>query len=158
MAKKSRKAEKVAEEKPKETAIESAASLAGVLVTVLFILTFVVQSFASVVYRHGERLEESYVLHDRDNLSDESRNDFPMVAPSDDPNVSDSWRVELPSGVSLDSRYWGFVSRQNVIGRPMFVYWSFEASEDEDTRDSAAARTGSMVQVMLRFFDETRWQ
>jgi len=81
-----------------------------------------------------------------------------MVAPSDDSNVSESWRVELPSGVSLDSRYWGFIPRQNVIGRPMFVYWSFEASEDEYTRDSAAARMGSMVHVMLHFFDETRWQ
>ena len=46
VAKKSRKAEKVAEENPKETAIEFLASLAGVLVTALFILTFVVQSFA----------------------------------------------------------------------------------------------------------------
>jgi len=55
-------------------------------------------------------------------------------------------------------RYWGFIPRQNVIGRPMFVYWSFEASEDEYTRDSAAARTGSKVHVMLHFFDETRWQ
>jgi signal peptidase I len=252
VAKKSRKAEKVAAEKPKETTIEFLASLAGVLVTALFILTFVVQSFAipsssmentllvgdhvfvnrvgfapkslwagslvpyrdihrgdivvflspetpglyvvkriigipgdrihlrqGVVYRNGERLEESYVLHDRDNPSDEYRNNFPLVAPSDDPNISDSWRIELSShiqgedlvvpsdayfgmgdhrGVSLDSRYWGFIPRQNVIGRPMFVYWSFAASGEEYTRNSAADRMGFMVHVMLHFFDETRWQ
>jgi signal peptidase I len=52
-----------------------------------------------VVYRNGERLEETYVLHDRDNPSDEYRNNFPMLAPSDDPNISDSWRVELPSHI-----------------------------------------------------------
>ena len=28
--------------------------------------------------------------------------------------------------VSLDSRYWGFIPQENVIGRPMFIYWSFE--------------------------------
>ncbi len=28
---------------------------------------------------------------------------------------------------SLDSRYWGFVPRRNVIGTPMFVYWSWNS-------------------------------
>ncbi len=28
--------------------------------------------------------------------------------------------------VSQDSRFWGFIPRQNVIGRPLFIYWSFE--------------------------------
>jgi signal peptidase I len=132
-----------------------------------------------VVYRNGERLEETYVLHDADNLSDEYRNNFPTVAPSDDPNISDAWRVELPShiqgqdivvppdayfgmgdhrGVSLDSRYWGFIPRENVIGRPMFVYWSFETPEDEYTRNSAADRMRFTVHVLLHFFDETRWR
>ncbi len=30
---------------------------------------------------------------------------------------------------SLDSRYWGFVPRQNIIGRPLFVYWSIAIPE-----------------------------
>ena len=132
-----------------------------------------------VVYRNGERLEESYVLHDADNLNDEYRNNFPTVAPPDDPNISGAWRVELPSrvqgqdivvppnayfglgdhrGVSLDSRYWGFIPRENVVGRPIFVYWSFETPEDEYTRDSAPDRMRFMVHVMVHFFDETRWR
>lgn len=28
---------------------------------------------------------------------------------------------------SLDSRYWGFVPRRNVIGSPLFVYWSWNS-------------------------------
>jgi signal peptidase I len=28
---------------------------------------------------------------------------------------------------SLDSRYWGFVPRRNVIGKPLFVYWSWNS-------------------------------
>src|SRR5580704_18085395 len=28
---------------------------------------------------------------------------------------------------SQDSRYWGFVPRENIIGRPLVIYWSVEA-------------------------------
>ena len=38
--------------------------------------------------------------------------------------------------VSLDSRYWGFVPLENVIGRPMFIYWSFVTPRDEYERQS----------------------
>ena len=59
---------------------------------------------------------------------------------------NEKWTQELPSHVqggdivvppnsyfamgdnrdlSYDSRYWGFVPRKNMIGRPMFIYWSF---------------------------------
>ena len=33
--------------------------------------------------------------------------------------------------VSYDSRYWGFIPQENVIGRPMFIYWSFITPPDE---------------------------
>ena len=32
---------------------------------------------------------------------------------------------------SLDSRFWGFVPRENIVGRPLFNYWSFETPESE---------------------------
>jgi signal peptidase I len=28
---------------------------------------------------------------------------------------------------SLDSRYWGCVPRENIIGKPLIVYWSYDA-------------------------------
>lgn len=31
---------------------------------------------------------------------------------------------------SYDSRYWGFLPRENVRGRPMFVYYSYELDEE----------------------------
>ena len=133
-----------------------------------------------VVYRNGEKLDEPYVLHDADNLGDLYRNDFPAIPPSEaDPNIYAVWRAELPShleggdivvppncyfgmgdhrGVSLDSRYWGFIPRKNVIGRPLLIYWSFETSEEEYLRSSMSDRMVSLVHTMLHFFDETRWQ
>jgi signal peptidase I len=47
---------------------------------------------------------------------------------------------------SEDSRYWGFVPRDLVIGRAMFVYWSY----DESAPDSGLTPIGN-------FFMNTRW-
>ena len=46
---------------------------------------------------------------------------------------------------SLDSRYWGFVPREYVIGRAMFVYWSY---------DESASQEGN---PLVLFFKNTRW-
>src|SRR5579862_9538334 len=131
-----------------------------------------------VVYRNGVALDEPYVLHDRDTL-DEYRNNFPAIPPPpDDPNIWTNWAVDLPSyiqgddivvppghyfamgdhrGVSLDSRYWGFIPQENVIGRPMFIYWSFETPGDQYRKTDFGDRIGFLAHVVLHFFDETRW-
>lgn len=130
------------------------------------------------VYRNGEKLNEPYVLHDRDDPSDYYRNNFPAVPPSD-PNISPIWETELPShiqdgdlvvppdhyfamgdhrGVSLDSRYWGFIPKENIIGRPMFIYWSFETPSDQYRKTDFGDRIGFLAHVVLHFFDETRWR
>jgi signal peptidase I len=61
-------------------------------------------------------------------------------------------------GVSLDSRYWGFIPQENIVGSPMFIYWSFETPDDQYLKTGAADRVGFMGHVMLHFFDETRWR
>jgi signal peptidase I len=133
-----------------------------------------------VVYRNGEKLDERYVLHDRDDAGDYYRNDFPAMAPPDwDLNIYNGWRAELPShiqgedivvppnayfgmgdhrGVSLDSRYWGFIPQQNVIGSPMFIYWSFETKDDQYMKTSVEDRVGFLAHTAVHFFDETRWR
>jgi signal peptidase I len=131
-----------------------------------------------VVYRNGQALDESYVDHDRDTM-DPYRNNFPAVPPTDDPNVNPNWMVDLPSyiqgddvvvppnhyfamgdhrGVSLDSRYWGFIPRENIIGRPMFIYWSFETPDDQYRKTAWGDRILFLGKVVLHFFDETRWK
>ena len=32
---------------------------------------------------------------------------------------------------SLDSRYWGFVPRENIIGKPLIIYWSYDATTEQ---------------------------
>ncbi len=59
--------------------------------------------------------------------------------------------------VSLDSRYWGFIPRENVIGRPMFIYWSFNTPEDQYQQKEFGQRLAFLGHVIIHFFDETRW-
>ena len=48
---------------------------------------------------------------------------------------------------SEDSRYWGFVPRDLVIGRAMFVYWSYDES----------AQSSGSIGVLMDFISNTRW-
>jgi len=49
---------------------------------------------------------------------------------------------------SEDSRFWGFVPRDLVIGRAMFVYWSY---------DESAATSEGVLGKIVDFFKNTRW-
>ena len=60
-------------------------------------------------------------------------------------------------GNSFDSRFWGFIPRQNVIGRPMFVYWSFETPSDQYEMRDWDDRVKFLAHIVIHFFDETRW-
>jgi signal peptidase I len=54
---------------------------------------------------------------------------------------------------SSDSRYWGFVPRSYVMGKPLVVYWSFDAP----TEDLQEWTVGHVVDVAAHFFTKTRW-
>jgi signal peptidase I len=58
---------------------------------------------------------------------------------------------------SLDGRYWGLVPRANLIGRPLFVYWSFKTPEDQIEKTSLSDRTGFVLHQLLHFISDTRW-
>lgn len=50
---------------------------------------------------------------------------------------------------SLDSRFWGFVPRSNIVGRALYVYWSFNPA-DPDYQGPENR--------LLRFFAQTDWR
>ena len=50
---------------------------------------------------------------------------------------------------SQDSRYWGFVPRDLVIGRAMFVYWSYDESAPTDKT--------FLIGPVISFLENTRW-
>ena len=131
------------------------------------------------VYRNGDKLTEPYVMHKGPLFYDPYRDNFPAVPPSDAYNVSPDWQLQMRShiegddivvppdsyfgmgdnrDVSLDSRYWGFIPKENVIGLPMFVYWSFNTPPDQYRHTEMSERIGFLVHVVIHFFDETRWR
>jgi signal peptidase I len=105
--------------------------------------------------------------------------EFPSLSPPDISQVPDSWsKVDFPNNVvngdlvvppgkyfmmgdhrhnSLDSRYWGFVPRENIVGRPIFNYWSFVTPDDQYEQPGIGNSLAWMGHVALHFFTETRW-
>ena len=104
--------------------------------------------------------------------------EFPVEPPPAISGVPDSWIVDFPNHVvdgdlvvppgmyfmmgdnrhnSLDSRYWGFVPRQNIVGRPLFNYWSFKSAEPDYEPGSMSKNISWMVHVATHFFSDTRW-
>jgi signal peptidase I len=58
---------------------------------------------------------------------------------------------------SQDSRYWGFLPRENVKGKALVIYWSYEAERGDYAEDGAGATLKRLVSVFAHFFTRTRW-
>ena len=55
---------------------------------------------------------------------------------------------------SLDSRYWGFVPRENIIGKPLLIFWSYDAP----TEDLVGYSASHFWDLATNFFTKTRWE
>jgi len=132
------------------------------------------------VFINGKGLDEPYV-HFLDPISTVSkeviyRDDFPrtdiLVS-----NMEGSWwqqmrklvedgELIIPQGHyfvmgdnrddSQDSRYWGFVPQENIIGRPLLIYWSVE-DLDPPSPSTLAGRLQHVVYAMTHLYQITRW-
>ena len=58
---------------------------------------------------------------------------------------------------SLDGRFWGFVPLDNVVGEPLFVYWSYDAPSKEWTSEDLKDRLKFDASILWNFIQKTRW-
>lgn len=125
------------------------------------------------VYLNGVKLDEPYAVHKTDYI-DSYRDNFPGEPNANlYPGALDmlqnhvvNGEVVVPPGhyfamgdnrdSSLDSRYWGFVPRENIIGKPLIIYWSFDAPTSE--LNSSAINFNHIVDLAENFFSKTRWR
>ena len=125
------------------------------------------------LFLNGRAVNEPYVYHKTEYI-DSYRDNFPS-----DPNVHvadfaqdmlmnhvQNGEVVVPAGSyfamgdnrdsSLDSRYWGFVPRPNIIGKPLVIYWSYDASTEALSRPMMSI--DHLLDLVQHFPTKTRWR
>ena len=132
-----------------------------------------------IVYRNGIRLNEPYVYHKyaydpkTDNFPNQCcrpvKEELAREAQKDmlEKNIINGEVVVPPNMYfamgdnrdnSSDSRYWGFVPRQNIVGKPFLIYWSYRASTEDLTGESAGSMLSHFIDLGEHFFTRTRWE
>ena len=103
------------------------------------------------LYIDGRKLDEPYVVHTDPREINRRDNFGPVVIPPDHFFLMGDNRDN-----SNDSRFWGFASHDSLIGKPLFVYWSYdeEPYSEELTLDQWFEHS---VSVATHFFSKTRW-
>ena len=128
-------------------------------------------------YVNGVPLQEPYVRY-TSLVHDVFRDEFPRLNLSV-AGLEGSWWLQMqklvedgqlivPEGhyfvlgdnrdESLDSRYWGFVPRENVIGRPLLIYWSVrDVTEEMPVASSPGDKLFHFAYSATHLFQITRW-
>ena len=125
------------------------------------------------LYVNGVKLDERLYVYHKTDYIDSYRDNFPgepnvnLYQPAEkmlQTNVING-EVVVPENSyfamgdnrdsSLDSRYWGFVPRDNIIGKPLLIYWSYDAPTEQLA--SPTISIAHMKDLALHFFGKTRW-
>jgi signal peptidase I len=107
---------------------------------------------AGQVFINGHTLDEPYAVY-RPSPPDNFRDNFPRFQ-SADPEIDSHWWIRMRSLIdngeliiptgnyfvmgdnrndSEDSRYWGFVPREAIVGEPLLIYFSLQQPDTDDT-------------------------
>ena len=121
---------------------------------------------------NGKAVAEPYVYH-KTNYIESYRDNFPnepyvhLESPAQDMllnHVKNGEVIVPPNSYfamgdnrdsSLDSRYWGFVPRANIIGKPLIIYWSYDASTAALISPTLSIR--HLADLFEHFPTKTRW-
>jgi signal peptidase I len=104
-----------------------------------------------VVYINSRAVAEPYALH-RGSIYSRYEQMASIVVPKGKLFVLGDNRDN-----SSDSREWGYVPIENVIGEPMFVYWSYDAPTSKWLDESLEHRLAFYATIPGNFFSHTRW-
>ena len=104
----------------------------------------------SVVYINDEKLDEPYVMH----VVPEANRQLDDYGPVTSPNEQFFMMGDNRDN-SRDSRSWGFVSRDSLIGKSVFVYWSYESEPHRER--TLREWVDYYASVAAHFFTRTRW-
>ena len=126
---------------PSQTYLKRVAAVGGDLVEIRNGTLFV----------NGKPVHESYVVHH----DPAPRHEYlrPLVVPAGELFVMGDNRDN-----SSDSREWGFVPVNNVIGEPLFVYWSYDAPSSRWLDEKFSHQMAFYGSILENFFSRTRWR
>jgi len=126
------------------------------------------------LFLNGKRIEEPYRRLEPNQISD-YLNNFPQQHP--DIMIDQRARemlaehvqgneLVIPAGQyfamgdnrdnSADSRFWGFVPRENIIGKPVIIFWSYDAPTEQLV--GGTLNPEHLIDLAQHFFTRTRWE
>jgi signal peptidase I len=104
-----------------------------------------------IVFINGKQLNEPY-LNPLPDPSAPQENTGPFQVPARSYFVMGDNRDD-----SNDSRFWGFVPRENIIGTPLFIYMSVKAPEEVWEPGHIGERLGAYLNILIHP-SEMRWK
>ena len=128
------------------------------------------------VYINNKPLEEPYVVF-KDDIS--FKDNFPDTYTWDpafpeefrgsvvDTDIGNGKAFLIPQGYyfcmgdnrnhSSDSRVWGPVPEENIVGKPWLIYWSYETNTEDIQDSSPAGKLKGILSIIPNLINKTRW-